>query len=176
MTAHIYCQDEMVVLDLMARHQELTVRQIKTKTGFSGNRLDECLRLLKAKDDIVSNLEPVKGITYWSRNRTDRQETPAPAVTQEMTVEADQSEDNLEMASDIAELETVTTPNVVNHDAECRDKPRKPRKPYTPNRIAGAYSYRGAMVIKLDRRANAKSVTLSPQDMAMLVAIHGNMT
>lgn len=81
-----------------------------------------------------------------------------------------------EMASDVAELEqpATATPNVANHDAESRAK-RKQAKPYTPNRIAGAYSYRGSLVIKLDRKASARSITLSHKDMAMLTSIYGNV-
>lgn len=78
-----------------------------------------------------------------------------------------------EMASDVAEIEQPTVHEPLtggHHDAECR---AKPRKPYTPNKIAGAYTYRGALVIKLDRKAHAKSITLSAKDMAMLTSIFG---
>jgi len=100
------------------------------------------------------------------------------AVTQCQT---DHPEHDLEMASDVAELQptvqesltdAVTTSNVVNHDVECL---AKPRKPYTPNKIAGAYAYRGALVIKLDRKAHAKSITLSAKDVAMLTSIFGDV-
>lgn len=88
---------------------------------------------------------------------------------------ANNLDDVLEIASGVVEAEKetfVTTSKAVNNGVENR---AKPRKPYTPNKIAGAYMYRGALVIKLDRKANAKSVTLSAKDMAMLTSIYGDM-
>ena len=144
---------------LIARHQPATTAEIcehLETLGYGGGK-----SLGEFRDQVGKCITEMKG---------------QGKITQRGFLWCAPPESDQEMASDIAELETVMTPNVVNHDAECREKPRKQTKPYTPNKIAGAYSYRGAMVIKLDRRANAKSVTLSPQDMAMLVAIHGNMT
>lgn len=60
-------------------------------------------------------------------------------------------------------------------DTETTKVEKVRNKPFTPNRIAGAYEYRGNLVIKLHRSASAKSVTLSRKDFQMLAQIYGGL-
>lgn len=60
----------------------------------------------------------------------------------------------------------VDHPNTVNTEVEpMKSQPAKTRTaPYTANKIAGAYESKGNVVIKLWRRTNAKSITITRQD------------
>lgn len=208
-----------IIYNILSRHHELTVGEIRKKTDFANPKaISNALTRLKKDGRVESVYDEDKGLWLWhivrespvasseaamrigdvaamaNKNpasdprepfRPDKIVVPVHPETGKLVLEdeavtkgpADHSSHAEEMASDIAEIEqpaaSVTTSNVVNHDAECR---AKPRKPYTPNKIAGAYSYRGALVIKLDRKAHAKSITLSAKDMAMLASIYGNMS
>lgn len=44
-------------------------------------------------------------------------------------------------------------------------------KPFTPNQILGAYVNDGNIIIKLSRRANARSLTLSSKDLALIASL-----
>lgn len=57
-------------------------------------------------------------------------------------------------------------------EATLEHRKRTKTKPYTPNRIAGAYVHQGNLVIKLGRRTNAKSITLQAGDFAMLEGMY----
>lgn len=94
---------------------------------------------LKSQGKAISYCDDERGIFFWKAVKDDDDTADAASKPADMTY-------------DIAEIETATTSNVVNHDAECRDKPRKQSRPYTPNKIAGAYSYRRALVITPESR------------------------
>jgi hypothetical protein len=183
------------IYQIFSGHHEMTSGHLLKKClgqkvpGITNSKsISNALTRLKKDGRAESTYDADKGLWLWRAVKAqagDHFSGSAEMVTSEVptgddSVERDPGE--IAPGRDAAEIDmpdplrTVTTPNVVNHDAECRGKPRKPRKPYTPNPIAGAYSYRGALVIKLDRKASARSITLSARDMAMLVAIHGNMS
>lgn len=44
-------------------------------------------------------------------------------------------------------------------------------KPYSPSAINGCYVHNGNVVVKLDKRHNARSITFTPDDIALLQAI-----
>lgn len=167
-----------IVYEILSGYSELTAGAIHKKcagkAGISNKKaVSNALTRLKKDGRVESVYDEDKGLWMWNviRSETDACQSPDAG---------DHSEHDLEMASDVTEVNqplakdcisiALETSNVVNHDAECR---AKPRKPYTPNKIAGAYTYRGALVIKLDRKAHAKSITLSAKDMAMLTSIFG---
>lgn len=181
-----------IIYNILSRHHELTAGAIFKKCAdikSIGNQktVSNALIRLKKEGRVESVYDKDKGLWLWHIVR----ESPVASIDCAMRIgdaaamankpgTADHFSHAEDMASDVAEIEqptvqesltaAITTSNVVNHDAECR---ARPRKPYTPNKIAGAYAYRGALVIKLDRKANAKSITLSAKDMAMLTSIFG---
>jgi hypothetical protein len=142
---------ELTVLKLLEDYRELTTRQLKSKTGFTGNHLDECLRMLKESGQIFSTTDPISGVTHWHLNRAE----PNPARPD----------------SPAAKVCTPTTPENLTMTEKAVNPLAQPRKPYTPNRVNGFYRHRGNIVIKLDRRASAHSVTLSPADLSMITSL-----
>lgn len=65
----------------------------------------------------------------------------------------------------------VTSYKLVGEPVEAvvESKPKtQSRKPFSPNRTLGAFMKDGNLVIKLSRRNNAKSLTLSQKDFDML--------
>lgn len=58
---------------------------------------------------------------------------------------------------------------VVETKPESKDR----TKPFSANRVTGAYVRKGNVVIRLGRRVNARSITLSKQDFDVLAEIYG---
>lgn len=163
------------VLDQLHRYHESTARElyarVKDHPLVSDQRaITNALDQLRATGLATHRLDAQTGVRYWGLVAAGGSETlpkPTPANASEESLPVAGIHASTQESSPAANKPASPAP------ADAAGPGKRPRtKPYTPNRIAGAYVHRGNLVIKLDRRTNAKSITLQAGDFAMLEGMY----
>lgn len=144
---------ERAILDLLRAHVDLTPRQVRAKLAGSTPTYKASAYLVgKALVELrAAKLAQAEwsgtGVEVWNSVATET--APAPAAT-------------------------PTPPEPPAAPVAPPQRSARPKnRPYTPTAIAGAYRHRGALVIKLHRRIQAKSLTLSEADLALILNLRG---